>query len=186
MSRSKPSKVGFILISLAVLVIVLSQVISISVHEGPVDVGTDLTNAIENNTPTHEVEAIIIKRPSLAEQPNLFGQYPIHSAARSSRLDVVKLLIEKGVDVNVKTASNQYIPFTETALHIAARQNDLAIVKALIEHGGNIDAEDWQGQTVLEAALESKSNDVVDYLKNIDVRNTGHTQSKRNDDMKQY
>jgi ankyrin repeat protein len=54
-------------------------------------------------------------------------------AAGEGHLEIVKLLLEHGADVNAKTAY-------ETALHLAAEKGHLEIVKFLLEHGADVNA----------------------------------------------
>lgn len=66
-------------------------------------------------------------------------------------LDVVKLLIDAGADVNSrKTPENPRMP---TPLFYAAWRRRKDITKLLIEHGAMIDAEDYGGDTPLGVAI---------------------------------
>jgi ankyrin repeat protein len=61
------------------------------------------------------------------------GETALHLAAGEGHLEIVKLLLEHGADVNAKTAY-------ETALHLAAGEGHLEIVKLLLEHGADVNA----------------------------------------------
>ncbi|ELS32432.1 MULTISPECIES: ankyrin repeat domain-containing protein [Pseudanabaena] len=64
-------------------------------------------------------------------------------------VEVVKILIEKGADVNVQT-------FSGTPLSVAARKGDKEIVNLLIDAGADLDAE-----TPLNCALENGHYDIA-------------------------
>jgi ankyrin repeat protein len=60
--------------------------------------------------------------------------------------DTVKLLVERGVDVNAVNDNGQ------TAMHFGAQVSD-DIVKYLAAHGAVLDAKDKQGHTPVDLAL---------------------------------
>lgn len=92
---------------------------------------------------------------------------PLIVAARQCQLDMVKLLVEKGVDVNVRDCMGC------TPLMLAAAQSkDSAdarryapIVQFLIEHGADVNARDDDGGSVLFHAAKSPRNAVTRLLK---------------------
>jgi hypothetical protein len=80
-----------------------------------------------------------------------WGNTPLHSRARSahSRIDV---LLELGADVHDNRAS------IGTPLHSAARSHNDVNALALIRYGANVEAQDKEGLTPLELALQTCSN----------------------------
>jgi ankyrin repeat protein len=85
----------------------------------------------------------------------------LYLAIAGGNIDIVKLLITKGADVN-KAA---YAGFTP--LHYAAYNNQLKIAILLIDYGADVDAEDNQGKTPLDIAGERNSDGIVDLLLNL-------------------
>ncbi|XP_076285654.1 uncharacterized protein LOC143211676 [Lasioglossum baleicum] len=105
------------------------------------------------------------------------GQTPLHYAAKSDKLEVVKYLIEeKGANVNVKDNNGQ------TPLHSAVDHGKLEVVRYLIEEkNANINVKDNNGQTPLHSAAKSDKLEVIKYLieekaANVNVKdNNGQT-----------
>jgi ankyrin repeat protein len=67
-------------------------------------------------------------------------------AEEGRALEVVKVLVEGGADVNATNRGGQ------TALHGATRAGRNSIVEFLAEHGATLDAKDKQGRTPLDVA----------------------------------
>jgi ankyrin repeat protein len=65
-------------------------------------------------------------------------------ATEASAFEVVKLIVENGVNVNAVNRNGQ------TALHGAARAGRNTIVRFLAEHGATLDIKDRQGRTPLD------------------------------------
>ena len=109
--------------------------------------------------------------------------FPLWFAARSSKLELVKLLIEHGADVNAKTRSGQ------TAIHAACQENNFEIVKVLDNAGADVNSADNEGGTCLMA---TNNINIVKYLLNkgvdLNVRTTSgetalHVSVRRNHDL---
>ncbi|MBK8397606.1 MAG: ankyrin repeat domain-containing protein [Leptospiraceae bacterium] len=84
---------------------------------------------------------------------------PLELAIKKNKLDIVKLLIEKGANVNPTKAESGYTP-----LHVAAINNRLEIAKYIIEKGSNINAQTKFGTTPLHHAAEKGSYEVAQLL----------------------
>ena len=72
---------------------------------------------------------------------------PLHAAAATGGLETVQLLLDMGVDINVRTCCQQ------TPLHMAAASSEPEVVKYLLKHGACGDASDRFGNTPLLATL---------------------------------
>ncbi|RYP56997.1 hypothetical protein DL770_010789 [Monosporascus sp. CRB-9-2] len=112
--------------------------------------------------------------PQLSRVPgsghNIGGQIPLLWAAANGRLAVLKLLVEKGAQIEARDNDNK------TPLMLAAEYGHEAAAKLLVEKGAQIEAKDndgstplifatWQGHEALArllvekgAQLEAKSN----------------------------
>ncbi len=143
-----------------------------AITKGKVDKGDIVKLLIENgadpncldcwkNTPLHYAAAsrhLVIAQmlidsqnfnPENINAQNEDGETPLHVAIRKNRLDMVKLLIEKGADLkNINTCG-------DTPLHVAVQNSwfyQFDIVNLLIEKGADVHLENKQGKTPLSMA----------------------------------
>jgi ankyrin repeat protein len=86
---------------------------------------------------------------------------PLMSAVRGHHEDIVRLLLEKGADINARNAENQ------TALMYAAWSVDAGIVRLLIERGADIEACSKGGTTALSQALKMTQSTEVSSVSEI-------------------
>ena len=93
----------------------------------------------------------------------------IHYAARQGDLNRVKLLVEKGADVNEKDY------YRSSALHYAVESGNLELAQYLVEKGADVNAKNNYGTAVLHLAAKSGSLELVELL----VKQGGKCQSKR-------
>ena len=77
----------------------------------------------------------------------------------SSNLPMVKLLIEKGAEVDYQTDDHGY-----SALMKAVENGNVEAVKCLIKHGAQVDLEDNRGNSALEFGCEKGNVEVVKVL----------------------
>ena len=89
---------------------------------------------------------------------NREGQTPLHVAVLASHFHIIKILLERGANVN------QIMAEGETALHIAAVTGHLAITRLLLSHEGMIDAKNDEGRTPLHKAAAFGKSSVVELL----------------------
>lgn len=79
------------------------------------------------------------------------GQLGLHRACLRGDVEVVRLLLQHGADVN---AVNDY---NETPLHYACKRANLVVLQCMIEHGADILSEDRAGKGVLHHAAHGGS-----------------------------
>ena len=82
----------------------------------------------------------------------------LHIAAREGYLDIARLLIDSGANVDVRD-HNDYTP-----LHNAAWNGNLDMVKFLIDAGADINAVNYSGDTVLSCAQDKHRPEVIQFL----------------------
>lgn len=89
------------------------------------------------------------------------GFTPLYQASGSRyprSVDAARLLLEHGVDVNVRTNHGS------TALYDASAIGTLEMVRMLLEHGANVDAENDQGMTAHRLALAGGHHEIMKLL----------------------
>ena len=80
---------------------------------------------------------------------NALGARPLHSAAAGRHIDVSRLLVERGADVNAAQHGG-YVP-----LHQAAQHGDLELVELLLAAGAKPDVRLDDARTAADIALEA-------------------------------
>ena len=96
---------------------------------------------------------------------------PLHGASVFGRLDVVRLLLEKGAVTECKDR----LGFTP--LINSAQQGHLSVTKLLVDRGARLDATQRGGARAIHMASQLNRADVVSYLvqeagENVDVVST--------------
>lgn len=101
--------------------------------------------------------ARLLADPSLVNMADQHGATPLMHATLYADAELMRLLIDKGADVNIADASGA------TALMWGA--GDLAKVRLLVQHGANVDARSQLGRTPLLVASTYAGNaEVVQLL----------------------
>jgi ankyrin repeat protein len=86
---------------------------------------------------------------------------PLFVAIQAKQLDVIKLLIAKGADVNINIKKGF------TPLHLAASLGNDNVIKILIEKGATVSAKDATGLTPLDYATKNKHEGTADLLRGL-------------------
>jgi ankyrin repeat protein len=94
--------------------------------------------------------------PNVREtERNNLGRTPLHYAAggkhynrQGRHIEVAKLLVERGADVNAKGDTGY------TALHVASGLGQVELVDFLLKNGADVDAKDVRGTPLAAAALQ--------------------------------
>jgi uncharacterized protein len=86
---------------------------------------------------------------------------PLHSAAASRSLGIVKLLVERKADVNAR----QHGGFTP--LHAAAFNGDRAMAEYLVAHGADWALKSDDGKSALEISLEKGHGPFAEWLSGV-------------------
>jgi ankyrin repeat protein len=92
---------------------------------------------------------------------------PLHTAAESGSIEMLRYLVKKGADVNAGARQH------ETPLHIAVRHKYPEKVKFLLEQGAKPNLDDGQGQTPLAIAVEMQSDSIASLLRKYGAEMTG-------------
>ena len=126
----------------------LEQGIAVTVHEAAM-LGDEETLAY-----------LLDIEPKLLSLFSFDGWTPLHLASFFGGYDAAKLLIERGADVNVRSAN----PMAETPLHIAAAGSRTEIVSLLLQRGADPNAKGSGGWTALHRAADRCDADTARLL----------------------
>jgi len=82
-------------------------------------------------------------------------------AVLEEKSEIVKLLIEKGVNLNIVNNEDKFVP-----LKLACRKQNLKIVKILIDNGADVNLVGYEGRTALFDAIEATraNKEIISYL----------------------
>jgi hypothetical protein len=108
--------------------------------------------------PGRTVNSLIDKKDK-AHAMKVRGQSPLHLAAMTDNVDVVRMLVDGGADVDVDEPGNHIRP-----LHNAATNGCSHVCEFLLKHGANMDAQTAQGNTALHLAAANGHADIVSLL----------------------
>jgi ankyrin repeat protein len=89
---------------------------------------------------------------------NGFNVFPIHSAVAGNYVDIAKLLIENGANVNVKQQAGV------TPLHSAAQNGNIDMLILLLEHGADLNVRMEGGKLPADLAREKGFDKIADLL----------------------
>ena len=104
------------------------------------------------------IRNLVRKDPELLKRKPYRFSTLMHAACELNRPDIVKVLIDSGVDINITNLHGQ------TPLHIAAFKGNAKVVKVLLKNKSNPKARDYKGKTPLHYAAQSGSLDTVKLL----------------------
>jgi len=105
-----------------------------------------------------QVKRLLKNNPDPDERDS-FGGTALHAAMFQKNMDVIKILIDYGFDVNVQGLANGYTP-----LHDAVWANNLEAVKILLKHGAKVDIKGKDGLTPYSKAKQEGKEEIVKYF----------------------
>ncbi|KAF9630027.1 Ankyrin repeat protein [Lasiodiplodia theobromae] len=127
--------------------------------------GTALVTAIDHDI---NIACLLIDRgadPSTrgGTREGFYGEewreiYPLHAACLRDSEEVVKALIDKKVDIDLKDE------YYGTPLESASGDGNEKVVKLLLEQGANVDAPGYEGTTALHEAVRGPHEHIVQLL----------------------
>jgi len=103
------------------------------------------------------VMELVREHPSLAKSKNHYGRTLLHTAAFRGRVELAKLLIANGADVNAGGSSGK------TPLH-GLYFNACEMAKLLIKNGADVGKKNQDGETPLHIMASLGKKDVVELL----------------------
>jgi ankyrin repeat protein len=104
-----------------------------------------------------DIEKLLQAKPGIVNAPDQAGSTPLQHAAGFGSLATMKLLLDKGADVNAKNRR------ASTPLHWAIPNEEK--VRMLLEHGAAVDTKQADGRTPLyDAASAGSGNSILKLL----------------------
>jgi len=95
------------------------------------------------------------------------GEYastPLHYACREGNIEIIKLLIENGADVNLKNHYSTLYPIFDAITAMNNQKKYFLIIQLLIENGADIKKVDSFGNTLLYYAIEQENIPLIKFL----------------------
>lgn len=96
------------------------------------------------------LETLVAGNRSLVQAQSSDGWSPLHLAAHFGKIDAVRFLLNKGAEVNARSAN----AMANTPLHAAAAGRCAEVIKVLIDHGASVNARQHGGWTAMHAAAQ--------------------------------
>ena len=127
----------------------------------------------EHWTPLHlatcnghfELAQTLVNYNADIDAQNHFGETPLHEASFHGAVDAARLLLDKGADPRVRS-KGQWTP-----LHRASYHGMMEVVRLLVERGADVDAEDYEGKTAYQIALDKGFDEIAQFLSRDSVEN---------------
>lgn len=134
------------------------------------DMGSDINAQIETNRNTaltlacfqgrHEVVSLLLDRKANVEHRAKTGLTPLMEAASGGYVDVGRVLLDKGADVNATPVPSS----RDTALTIAADKGHVRFVELLLHRGAAVEVKNKKGNSPLWLAANGGHLGVVELL----------------------
>jgi hypothetical protein len=119
----------------------------------------------KRNATVEEAERLIAEGADVNAKDG-YGSIPLHFAVEQGNLDVARLLLDRGANVNAKSGAPLAGPITgRTPLHIAVAQGNFEITRLLLDRGADINAKDGRGSTPLSLATGGGNGKIIRLLR---------------------
>ncbi|MDO5562633.1 MAG: ankyrin repeat domain-containing protein, partial [Synergistaceae bacterium] len=106
---------------------------------------------------------------------------PVMGAARCSKGIALKMLLDRGVDINCRDTLGGYM-----AIHEAVEQDCTENVKLLVKAGADVNAFDSGGSSPLALALDEKNFAMAKLLLDAGAKLAGVAESLLTDEIREY
>jgi hypothetical protein len=108
---------------------------------------TQLHHCARKGLTTSVKRLLSIRNINVNVKNDVNGNTPLHSAAANGHIEIARLLLQNGADVNAKE-NDGYTP-----LHYAAFQGHVDILHLLVENGADLEAQNKYGMRALQLAV---------------------------------
>jgi hypothetical protein len=107
---------------------------------------TQLHFCSEKGLTTSVKRLLSIRNINVNLKDKRFGWTPLHYAAYNGHVEIARLLLQNGADLNAKDR------YGSSPLHLSAEQGSVDILHLLVENGADLEAQDDDGWRVLHKA----------------------------------
>lgn len=160
---------GAVVISVMLIAFVVSMFsVEVEVETKPVRVNKDLPRVhslILKNGELAKIKGVLVQKPNLLNERDRLGRLPIHVAALSGRVSLVKLLIENGACVNAEVAEAGLQYHGARPVHFAAERGHLNVISLLEKNSAEICVQTVRGARPIHFVPDDKYADVKKYLR---------------------
>jgi outer membrane protein TolC len=104
-----------------------------------------IIQSIDQKSGAERFRPLLEKNPDIVKLRDISDWTPLHAATYRGNYEIVRMLLEKGADINAATSSGM------SPLYIAANEGSLEIVKLLVEKGADVNL---CGGTVMRSPLQ--------------------------------
>ena len=101
---------------------------------------------------------------------NYKGKTALHCAAKAGFVQVMKLLLDQGADMEATDQQGETPLFDAIRSTIKKVENNRAAITLLITAGANINQPNHKGQTVWQVAKRVRSIDAAEILKSVEQK----------------
>ena len=159
-------------IALVTAILILRPRVRYSERIEFVRVASPISDALQKNASVETIESLINKDPSLLNRP-IIGDTPLLLAVMYDRADVVKMLVRRGADPNVR--SDPHFEEDTSPLFLAVQLGNTGIAKILIDAGADLSAKGPMDYSMLKMAKYHHDEKMIQLLEDSSKRPaTGH------------
>jgi hypothetical protein len=133
----------------------LSKVTRTCIHLQPIMMNvknmygeTQLHHCAVNGLTTSVIRLLSIRNINVNVKDDENGSTPLHRAAANGHIEISRLLLQNGADVNVKDDGGN------TPLHWAAEEDNIDVLHLLVENGADLEAQNNEGWRALHSAAD--------------------------------
>jgi ankyrin repeat protein len=112
-----------------------------------------------------EILEILINAKVNVNMQDKFGRTALHWAESRGDIDVCKILLDAGADVNI-----QEMEIGQTALHSAIWKEDIKIAQMLLNAGADVNLKDKKKRTVLKEVEKTNNPEMIKIIKMHDLK----------------